>query len=84
VSETSQELHKLDRDGLIDLIGKRITQAIVLLNHLKGGRQPFESYVAEKLITYPILDQFNGEMFEHIAFRFEVTYGIDIRPSWVK
>lgn len=80
----SENLHKLDRDGLIHLIGKRITQAIVLANHVKRDAQPCEGYVAEKLSTYPILDESNGEMFDSIVIRFLMRYGIDIRPSWLK
>ena len=70
---------ELTREELLKLIAKTLTRMVVLCNHLKGGVEPEENYVTEKMNSYPVLDSNNQAVLDKIVEILEKRYGVEIQ-----
>lgn len=72
----------MERIEVINLVDKKLRQAIALANHVKAskGTTAFvsESYVEEKSTRTPVLDRQNAAVYDLIIEHINAAYGLDL------
>jgi len=68
----------MDRRDVEKMIAKRLSQVVILANHIKDGAEPNANYVEEKSKTFPVLDSRNRGVFEEFVTLLNTRYGTDV------
>jgi len=70
----------MERLEVINLVDKKLRQAIALANHVKAGACDFvsESYVHEKSTRTPVLDSQNAAVYDLLVEHINAAYGLDL------